>query len=70
LRHSHATLSLAAGADLKTISTALGHSNIAITANTYIHAIDAMQRDHADRIEMVLGEAVSNAIGSPGGGAF
>ncbi len=63
LRHSHATLSLAAGADLKTISTALGHSNIAITANTYIHAIEAMQRGHADRIEAILGDAVASAMG-------
>jgi integrase len=65
LRHSHATLSLAAGADLKTISTALGHSTIALTANTYIHAIEAMQRGHADRIEAILGEAVASAMAGP-----
>ena len=62
LRHSHATLSLAAGADLKTISTALGHSTITITANTYIHAVEALQRGHADRIEAILGNAVEGAI--------
>jgi Phage integrase family len=62
LRHSYATLSLAAGADLKTISTALGHSTISITANTYIHAVEALQRGHADRVEAILGEAVSSAI--------
>jgi|HubBroStandDraft_6_1064221.scaffolds.fasta_scaffold00002_22 integrase len=67
LRHSHATLSLAAGADLKTISTALGHSTIAITANTYIHAIEAMQRAHADRLEAVLGRVVASAIGEKAG---
>ncbi len=63
LRHSHATLALAAGTDLKTISAALGHSTIAITANIYVHAIEAMQRAHAARIEAVLGDAVASAIG-------
>ncbi|MGZ3553465.1 MAG: tyrosine-type recombinase/integrase [Vulcanimicrobiaceae bacterium] len=63
LRHSHATLALAAGTDLKTISAALGHSTIAITANTYVHVIEAMQRGHADRIEAALGVAVTSAMG-------
>ena len=63
LRHSHATLALAAGTDLKTISAALGHSTISITANIYVHAVEAMQRAHADRIEAVLGGAVASAIG-------
>jgi integrase len=62
LRHSHATLALAAGTDLKTISAALGHSTIAVTANTYVHAIEATQRRHADRIEAILGEAVASAL--------
>ncbi|MGB6519170.1 MAG: tyrosine-type recombinase/integrase, partial [Candidatus Cybelea sp.] len=63
LRHSHATLALSAGTDLKTISAALGHSTISVTANIYVHAIEAMQRSHADRIEAVLGDAVASAIG-------
>ncbi|MFY9886322.1 MAG: tyrosine-type recombinase/integrase, partial [Candidatus Cybelea sp.] len=63
LRHSHATLALSAGTDLKTISAALGHSTISVTANIYVHAIEAMQRTHADRIEAVLGDAVASAIG-------
>ena len=63
LRHSHATLALSAGTDLKTISAALGHSTISVTANIYVHAIEAMQRAHADRIEAVLGDAVASAIG-------
>lgn len=63
LRHSHATLALSAGTDLKTISAALGHSTISVTANIYVHAIEAMQRTHADQIEAVLGDAVASAIG-------
>jgi len=62
LRHSHATIALAAGSDLKTISAALGHSTIAITANTYLHMTEALQRTHADRLEGLLGSSVSGAL--------
>lgn len=37
LRHSYATLMLDHGVDLKIISDVLGHSDIAITADTYLH---------------------------------
>ena len=57
------------GTDFKTISAALGHSTISITANIYVHAIEAMQRAHADRIEAVLGDAVASAIGEIGANA-
>ena len=49
----------------KTISAALGHSTISVTANIYVHAIEAMQRGHADRIEAILGEAVAGAMAGP-----
>jgi integrase len=35
LRHGAASLSLAAGNDLKTVQTMLGHSSIVLTADTY-----------------------------------
>jgi integrase len=62
LRHSHATIALGAGTDLKTISAALGHSTIAVTANTYLHATEALQRSHADRIDDALGAAVNASL--------
>lgn len=37
LRHTHAVLLLEAGVDIKTVSTRLGHKDINITANTYLH---------------------------------
>jgi integrase len=39
LRHVHASISLAAGVDLATVSKRLGHSKISTTANIYTHAI-------------------------------
>ena len=40
LRHTHATLLLAEGIDIKTIQHRLGHSDIHTTLNTYAHFVD------------------------------
>lgn len=61
LRHSFGTLALASGVDLKTVSSALGHSTIAMTANTYVHAVEALQDDAAARIDGLLGHVVTGA---------
>lgn len=62
LRHSFGTLALASGVDLKTVSSALGHSTIAMTANTYVHAVESLQRDSAARLDTLLGKAVAEAM--------
>ena len=54
LRHSFASLLLAGGADLKTVSTALGHSTISVTADTYAHVSPAMLQGAADLLERVV----------------
>lgn len=50
LRHTHATLALEAGVHPKVVSERLGHSSIAITMDTYSHAIPAMQEEAAEQI--------------------
>ncbi len=47
LRHTHATLALQAGVHPKVVSERLGHATIAITLDTYSHAIPAMQEEAA-----------------------
>ncbi len=47
LRHAHATLMLAAGVPLVTISKSLGHTSIATTAAVYAHVLPELQRDAA-----------------------
>lgn len=54
LRHTYATLALQNGDDLKTVSEALGHSNIATTANIYAHVTDKMRQDSASRMESLI----------------
>lgn len=48
LRHSYATFMLSKGVDLKIISDVLGHSDIAITADTYLHPDVSVQKKCLD----------------------
>jgi integrase len=50
LRHTHATLALAAGTHPKVVSERLGHETVSITLDTYSHAIPAMQEEAATLI--------------------
>jgi integrase len=50
LRHTHASLALAAGINPRVISERLGHATVSITLDTYSHAIPALQEEAAERI--------------------
>lgn len=50
LRHTHATLALAAGVPPKIVSARLGHKSVAFTLDVYTHAIPAMDADAANLI--------------------
>jgi integrase len=65
LRHSFASMAIAAGVDLKTISTALGHSTIAVTADVYGHITEAGMRDVADRIDDAITSAAKKKRSKP-----
>ena len=54
LRHSHATHLLAAGVHPKITQERLGHSSIAVTMDTYSHAMPNMQADAVAKIDAVL----------------
>jgi len=54
VRHTHATLALQAGVHPKVVSERLGHSTIAITLDTYSHAIPAMQEEAAEKIARLV----------------
>jgi integrase len=50
LRHSHASLLLAEGEQVKVVSDRLGHSSTAFTMDTYVHLVEDQQRQAADRL--------------------
>lgn len=56
-RHTHATLLLGAGENLKVVSERLGHSSIALTANIYSHVTPTMQAGAVLKLEGVMRKA-------------
>ncbi|HUY08374.1 MAG TPA: site-specific integrase [Candidatus Dormibacteraeota bacterium] len=60
LRHGCATLLLASGVDLKTVSAVLGHSTISLTANTYAAVLPSLAAGAMTRLGALL-----TAAGSP-----
>lgn len=54
LRHTHASLALAAGVELKVVSDRLGHSQISVTADLYTHVPRDVATAAADQIGLVL----------------
>jgi len=54
LRHTHATLLLAAGVHPKVVQERLGHSQISLTLDTYSHVIPSLQSEAAEQFETIL----------------
>ena len=54
LRHSCATLLLAAGENPKVVSERLGHASVALTLDIYSHVLPSMQKQAAERLEAIL----------------
>ena len=56
LRHTWASLALAAGIPPKVVSERLGHANVAFTMSVYQHVLPGMQREAAERMAgLILG---------------
>ena len=63
LRHTAATLALAAGVSPKVVSEQLGHASAAFTLDTYAHVLPHMQDEAATKVEAMLfgkGGLISN----------
>ena len=54
LRHSCATLLLAANENPKVVSKRLGHASITLTMDTYSHVLPDMQQSASDKLERML----------------
>ena len=55
LRHTHATMLLESGVDMKTVSERLGHSDVSITLGTYAHVMPGRDRAAAEEFSRILG---------------
>jgi len=54
LRHTNATILIASGVNLKTVSSRLGHSDLSTTGDIYTHAIQAMDAKASNALENML----------------
>ena len=54
LRHTQASLLLAAGVDLKVIQKRLGHRDFATTANTYSHLLQGAQNEAIEKMSAMM----------------
>jgi integrase len=54
LRHGAASLRLAAGVPIEVVSKILGHSSIALTADTYSHLLKGVARQAAEAASAIV----------------
>ena len=50
LRHTFATRCVEAGVDVKSLSEILGHGNVSVTLNTYVHSSLEMKRNQLEKL--------------------
>ena len=54
LRHTHVTLALHAGANVRAVSERVGHAGVSITLGTYAHVLPAQHVEVAAKVGAVL----------------
>lgn len=50
LRHTFATRCIEAGVDVKSLSEMLGHANVGVTLNTYVHSSMELKRTQLEKL--------------------
>lgn len=73
LRHTFATLQLAAGTNRKIVSEVLGHKEVAITLDRYSHALPTLHTKAMARLDAILGrraDAAPRASGDRGSSTY
>lgn len=54
LRHTHATLLISQGLDVRTVSNRLGHAQTSTTLNIYAHSFARMDREASEKLDNLL----------------
>jgi integrase len=60
-RHGYASLMIAAGVNIKALSTFMGHSNIRITLDQYGHLLPGAENEAAGLLDAFLARQVGGA---------
>ena len=63
LRHTFATNCVSSGVDIKSLSEILGHSDVKITLNLYVHPTLETKRQHMNSISAIYGQFVGQEQG-------
>jgi integrase len=61
-RHTHVTLALQAGANIKAVSQRVGHAKTSITMDLYAHVLPEQHRDVSDKVCAALFGAGERAV--------
>lgn len=56
LRHTFATNCISSGTDIKSLSEILGHSDVKITLNRYVHPTLETKRQHMNSLSLIYGQ--------------
>jgi len=59
LRHTNASLLIAEGIDIVSLSSRLGHADKNVTLNTYSHMLRSQERKAANKMDMVYSRIMS-----------
>lgn len=62
LRHTFATNCIQMGADIKSVSEVLGHSDVKITLNRYVHPSIDTKREHLNSLSNIYGQISGQQI--------
>lgn len=62
LRHTFATNCIDTGTDIKSLSEILGHSDVKITLNRYVHPTMEMKRQHMNSLAEIYGQYVGQIV--------
>ena len=50
LRHTFATICIEIGMDIKSLSEILGHADVSVTLNVYVHSSDKLKRKFLEKL--------------------
>lgn len=66
LRHTYASIALAAGVDIRTLAEVMGHAKPATTLDTYAHMMGGRDREAAEAFAAALGRMADRGAGPCG----